>query len=148
MLYRGLGDKYPFYRYYSYLNFLEYYDFLGALETMLTETPEEVTKRFKAVQSFFANNAGAVAGFAGNEKSIELNRALADAFMVKLSHEERQPVAYDLPVASQRRNSASPLQGTFRTISRSSSRLLCEENAFRSSRASSAFSFSRAVFSG
>ena len=102
MLYRGLGDKYPFYRYYSYLNFLEYYDFLGALETMLTETPEEVTKRFKAVQSFFANNAGAVAGFAGNEKSIELNRALADAFMVKLSHEERQPVAYDLPVASQR----------------------------------------------
>ena len=102
MLYRGLGDKYPFYRYYSYLNFLEYYDFLGALETMLTETPEEVTKRFEAVQSFFANNAGAVAGFAGNEKSIELNRALADAFMAKLSHEERQPVAYDLPVASQR----------------------------------------------
>ena len=49
-----------------------------------------------------ASDAVAGAGFGGNEKSIELNRALADAFMVKLSHEERQPVAYDLPVASQR----------------------------------------------
>ena len=102
MLYRGLADRYPFYRYYSYLNFLEYYAFLENLETMLNETPEEVTKHFEAVQSFFANNAGAVAGFAGNEQSIEKNRPLADAFMAKLDHVEREAVAYDLPIPSAR----------------------------------------------
>ena len=102
MLYRGLADRYPFYRYYSYLNFLDYYAFLENLETMLNEAPEEVTKHFEAVQSFFANNAGAVAGFAGNEQSIEKNRPLADAFMAKLDHVEREAVAYDLPIPSAR----------------------------------------------
>ena len=102
MLYRGLADRYPFYRYYSYLNFLDYYAFLENLEAMLNEAPEEVTKHFEAVQSFFANNAGAVAGFAGNEQSIEKNRPLADAFMAKLDHVEREAVAYDLPIPSAR----------------------------------------------
>ena len=102
MLYRGLADRYPFYRYYSYLNFLDYYAFLENLEAMLNEAPEEVIKHFEAVQSFFANNAGAVAGFAGNEQSIEKNRPLADAFMAKLDHVEREAVAYDLPIPSAR----------------------------------------------
>ena len=102
MLYRGMADNSPFFRYYSYMNYLEYYDFLNDLETMLNENPEEVTKRFEALQSFFHNNAGAVAAFAGNEESIELNRPLADAFMAKLDHVEREPVSYDLPVGSQR----------------------------------------------
>ncbi len=102
MLYRGLADKSPFYLYYSYLNFLEYYAFLENLEAMLGEKPQEVTKHFEELQSFFANSAGAVAAFAGNEKSIELNRPLADAFLAKLKHEDREPVAYDLPLPSQR----------------------------------------------
>ena len=102
MMYRGMADKYPFYRYYSYLNFLEYYAFLEKLEAELNEKPEEVTAHFVALQNFFANSAGAVATFAGNEKSIELNRPLADAFMAKLAHEEREAVAYDLPLPGQR----------------------------------------------
>ncbi len=102
MWFRGLADRYPFYRYYSYMNFLEYYAFLENLETMLNEQPEEVTKHFEAVQSFFANSAGAVACFAGNENSIALNRPLADAFLAKLDHVEREAVAYDLPIPSQR----------------------------------------------
>ena len=102
MIYRGMADSSPFYRYYSYINFLEYYAFLENLETMLNENPEEVTKRFEALQSFFHNNAGAVAAFAGNEQSIEANRPQADAFMAKLDHVEREPAAYDLPVGAQR----------------------------------------------
>ena len=102
MLYRGLADQYPFYRYFNYMNFLDYYAFLESLETMLNEQPEEVTKRFEAVQAFFRNNAGAVAAFAGNEQSIALNRPLADAFLAKLEHVEREAAAYDLPVPSQR----------------------------------------------
>lgn len=102
MIYRGMADSSPFYRYYSYINFLEYYAFLNDLETMLNENPEEVTKRFEALQAFFHNNAGAVAAFAGNEQSIEVNRPLADAFMAKLDHVEREPVEYDLPVGAQR----------------------------------------------
>ncbi|MBR3107983.1 MAG: hypothetical protein IKH30_12540 [Clostridia bacterium] len=102
MIYRGMADSSPFYRYYSYMNYLDYYAFLDDLEMMLNENPEEVTKRFEALQSFFHNNAGAVAAFAGNEQSIELNRPLADAFMANLDHVEREPVEYDLPVGAQR----------------------------------------------
>ena len=102
MLYRGLADRYPFYRYYSYMNFLDYYGFLGELEAQLQENPEEVVKRFQAVQAFFANNAGAVAAFAGNEQSIELNRPLADAFLARLDTQPRDPMAYDLPIPAQK----------------------------------------------
>ncbi len=98
MLYRGLADRYPFYSYYSYMNYLDYYAFLENLEALLNENPEEAVRHFQAVQAFFANNAGAVAGFAGNEQSIELNRPLANAFLAKLGHEEREAAAYDLPV--------------------------------------------------
>ena len=97
-----MADNSPFFRYNNYLNYLDYYAFLGELETMLNENPEEVTKRFEAIQSFFHNNAGAVVTFAGNEQSVELNRPLADAFMAKLDHVEREPAEYDLPVGAQR----------------------------------------------
>lgn len=102
MLARGLADRYPYYRYYSYLNFLDYYAFLEDLEDLLQEAPEEVTKHLEAQQSFFANNAGAVAAFAGNKQSIALNRPLADAFMAKLEHVEREAAVYDLPAGAQR----------------------------------------------
>ncbi len=102
MLYRGISDALSFCRYYSYMNFIEYYKFLENLESMLNENPEEVTKHLEAIQAFFNNNAGAIATFAGNEHSIELNRPLADAFMAKLDHVERKSVTYDLPVGAQR----------------------------------------------
>ncbi len=102
MLYRGLSDAIPLYRYCSYLSYIEYYEFLEKLESMLKENPEEVTKHLEAIQAFFNNNAGAIVTFAGNEKSIELNRPLADAFMAKLDHAERESVTYDLPVCAQK----------------------------------------------
>jgi len=100
MMARGFGVDVPRWRYYSYLNYLEYYSFIEQLETMLAENPDEVAKRFESLQAFFANNAGAIATYAGNEESIKANRPLADAFLAKLDHVEREPAAYDLPVAS------------------------------------------------
>lgn len=50
MLYRGMADSSPFFRYANYMNYLDYYAFLENLETMLNENPEEVTKRFEALQ--------------------------------------------------------------------------------------------------
>lgn len=101
MLYRGLGVDVPLWRYYSYLNHLEYYAFLDNLEQQLSENPEEVAAHLAALEQFFANNAGSISAFAGNEESIALNRSLADAFLGKLDHVEREAVEYDLPAASE-----------------------------------------------
>ena len=102
MLYRGLAADDPFSLYYGYLNFVDYYAFLEDLEAQLNEDPESVTARFQAVQKFFANNAGAISAFAGNEESIALNRPLADAFLSALPHEEREAAVYDLPIPAER----------------------------------------------
>ncbi len=102
LLFRGMGDRYPFYRYYTYMNFVEYYEFLLNLRNLIDENPEEVMAHFRAIQAFFRNNAGAVLTFAGNEKSIALNRTLADGFMAKLDHTEREAAVYDLPAPAAR----------------------------------------------
>ena len=102
MVYRGFADDVPFYRYNNYLNYLDYYAFLEELEAQLMEDPQPVVERFQTIQAFFANNVGAISAFAGNEESAAVNRPLADAFLAKLGHEEREPVAYDLPIPSER----------------------------------------------
>ena len=102
MLYRGFAVNQPLYRYYNYINYVDFYAFLEQLETQLTEAPEEVTKRFEAIQHFFANRAGAISAFAGNEESIQVNRPLADAFLADLDSVQREPVSYDLPVPAKR----------------------------------------------
>ena len=101
-LYRAMAIDSPLYRYYNYLNYLDYYSFLENLEVQLTEAPEEVVKRFQLMQAFFANNAGAIAGFAGNEESIQANRPLADAFFAKMDTQPREPMEYDLPIPAAR----------------------------------------------
>ena len=102
MIYRGLAVEHPFFRYICYMNYLDYYAFLEELETLLTEDPQAVTARFESIQAFFNNNAGAISTFAGNEESIAVNRPLADAFLAKLDHQDREPAVYDLPVPSKR----------------------------------------------
>ena len=103
MMYRGLRSQSPFYAYYTYLNFLEYYNFLEQLEAQMAEDPESVATHLKSLQEFFRNSAGSVAAFAGNKKSIAVNRPLADAFLASLDHVEREPVTYDFgtPVKSE-----------------------------------------------
>ena len=102
MVYRGFADDVPYYCYYNYLNYLDYYAFLEELEAQLMEDPQPVVERFRKIQAFFSNNAGAISAFAGNEESAAVNRPLADAFLAKLGHEERETVAYDLPIPSER----------------------------------------------
>ncbi len=94
VLYRALAEKYPFYAYYSYLNFLDYYAFLEQLEAQAAEAPEAVSAKLQEIQAWFRNNAGAVSAYAGNEASIALNRPLADAFLAKMDHTEREAVSY------------------------------------------------------
>ena len=100
MMFRGFGVDEPMWRYYSYLNYLEYYSFLENLENEIAQNPEEVAAHFDALKQFFANNAGAISTFAGNEESIAVNRPLADAFLAKLDHVEREAQEYDLPIPS------------------------------------------------
>ena len=102
MLYRGLADRYPSYRYRDYLNHLEYYRFLEKLEQEIAENPAHVTSRLEEIQRFFANRAGAVASFAGDRKSMETNHALAKSFLSGLGSEPREPAVYDLPIPSGR----------------------------------------------
>ncbi len=95
MLYRGFRNQSPFYAYYSYLNYLEYYTFLENLETRMAEDPASVTAHLQAIQDFFRNNAAAVSSFAGDKEGIALNRSLADAFLGKLDHADREAAAYE-----------------------------------------------------
>ena len=101
-LYRAMAIDSPLYRYYNYLNYLDYYAFLEELEAKLAEAPEEVVQHFQLLQAFFANNAGAIAGFAGNEESIRRNRPLADAFFAQMDSQPREPMEYDLPIPAKR----------------------------------------------
>jgi len=96
-LFRALGRGNMDNRYYDYLNFTAYYTFLEGLEKQMAEAPEAVAERLAGIQRFFHNRSGAVAGFAGNETSIEVNRPLADAFLAELEDEVREIPALVLP---------------------------------------------------
>ncbi|MCR5297556.1 MAG: insulinase family protein [Clostridiales bacterium] len=89
-------------RYYSYLNYLEYYDFLVELEKTMEENPEEVVARLEKTQQFLASRDGAVAGAAGSEESLVLNRPLAEAFFADLDDAAREAAQYDLPVPAKK----------------------------------------------
>ncbi len=96
-LYRGLGVEIPSLRLYSYMNYVEYYQFLEQLEALLQTGSDEPGKKFAAMQEFFKNKAGAVSTFAGNKESINVNRALADAFFADMPSVTRTPAVYDIP---------------------------------------------------
>ena len=101
-LYRALAVDNALYRYYNYYNFIEYYQFLEQVEQLMAEEPEAVLAKLTEIQTFLRNSSGAVAGFAGSEESIAVNRPLADAFLARLDRVERQAVQYELPVPAAR----------------------------------------------
>ncbi|MBQ9325200.1 MAG: insulinase family protein [Clostridia bacterium] len=102
ILYRSLGVFSEMYRYYSYANFVEYYQFLENVEAALESQPEAVTEALQTVQQFFHNRFGAVAAFAGNEKSVLENRLLAEGFLSRLDEEARERAEWNLPIPAQR----------------------------------------------
>lgn len=118
-LFRGLGVGDLSSRYYSYLNFIEYYAFLEETEAKMQENPEEVTAGLQRVQSFLLNRSGAVAGFAGGESSIALNRPLADAFFAALPCEEREKAVLNLPAPAMSEGIIVDSNSAFNTISAS-----------------------------
>ena len=101
-LYRALGVEDPLNRFYSYYNFIEYYQFLEGVEAQLAEDPQAVAEALRAVQAYFTNRTGAVATFAGNTESIELNRPLADAWMNRLESRPLEHAVYDIAPAASR----------------------------------------------
>ena len=101
-LYRALGMGNMDSRYYDYLNYSAYYAFLEGVEQRMAAEPEAVAEKLASLQAFFANRAGAIAGFAGSGQSIAVNRPLADAFLAELGYEEREIPALNLPAPAAR----------------------------------------------
>ena len=114
-LYRGLGRGIMADRCLDYLNFTAYYDFLTGIE----EKPEEAAEGLKRVQERILNRRGAVAGFAGNEKSIELNAKLADAFMADLPAEEYAKAELTLQAAPRSEGLIADTNSGFNTLTAS-----------------------------
>ncbi len=102
LLYRALAIKNQLYRYYNYANFLDYYAFLEQVEAAMVSDPEAVIAALQGIQETLRNSYGAMEAYAGTEKGLEQNTALADAFMAKLNNVPFEPAAYDLPVPAAR----------------------------------------------
>ena len=98
MLYRGLADRYPYYRAVDYVNFLPYYSFLAELEKKAAEDPGAVAEKLREIQAFFMNRAGAIAACVGSRETLEANRTHAEAFLMKLDSREAKSAEWNLPV--------------------------------------------------
>ena len=57
-----------------------------------------MTAKLKSIQDALNNRTNAVVIFAGNERSIDLNRSQADKFLASLNARDIEHVKYDLPV--------------------------------------------------
>lgn len=97
---RALGISDELYRYSSYSGDLDYCAFLTEIEQLLQTDPDTAVAKLEGIRQTFNNRQNAITLFAGNEKSIELNRTLADAFLQSLDQRPIEPAEYDLPVAA------------------------------------------------
>lgn len=95
---RSLAIKDEELRYETYLGDLDYYAFLEEVEAKLESAPAETLANLVRVRDELNNSTNAVAVFAGNEESIQLNAPLADKFLASLDKKEITPVIYNLPV--------------------------------------------------
>ncbi len=95
MLYRAMSAVDATTAYFNYATYLDYYDFLCAAEEALAADPESVLAQLKAVQEYFFNRTGAIAGFVGNEESAQVNRAAATDFLMKLDEKPIEKAEYD-----------------------------------------------------
>ena len=86
------------YRYASYLNGLDYYAFLGEAEKLLEHSPDLAAERLEEARRIMMSKQGLILSFAGNGRSIERNRPLAETFAARLAEEKNPRMAYDLPV--------------------------------------------------
>ena len=91
----ALDDKYE--NAHNYLYYLDFYDFLVQVEKQLADDPQPVIEKLTELQTCMANRNGAVAGFAGNEKSIALNRKASEALFGRMKDEEREHLNYHFP---------------------------------------------------
>ena len=86
----------------NYLNYLGAYDFLAQVEKQLAEDPQPVIEKLTELQMSLANRRRVTAGFAGNEKSISLNRKASEALFSRLADEELENSYYQFPIPASR----------------------------------------------
>ncbi len=97
-IYRGFARNSEMYRYYNYIHFLDYYAFLGDVETMLQEDPDQVIAMLESIKTQLHNSCGAFTITIGNEESNALRTAYSSDFLDRLDKEEKEAAVYDLPV--------------------------------------------------
>ena len=91
----ALDDQYE--TAHNYLYYFDFYDFLVQAEKQLAEDPQPVIEKLTELLACVANRNGAVAGFAGNEKSISLNRKASEALFSRMKDGEREDAAVVFP---------------------------------------------------
>ncbi|MCR4622721.1 MAG: insulinase family protein [Clostridiales bacterium] len=110
MLYRAEGAFDATTSFFSYVTYIDYYEFLEKTEQLLESDPEKVIGELKAIQQYFNNRYGAIAGFTGSQASAEVNRAAAKAFLMKLDEREITPETY--AIDNKKTNEALIIDGT------------------------------------
>ena len=99
---RALGMNLPHMRLTAAYDYLDYYSFLQDVAKRCETDPASVTANLERMAVLVNNRSNAILGFAGNAKSIALNRELSDAFLQKLDSREVTPTIYDLPAPAPR----------------------------------------------
>ncbi len=91
LFYRGYGNVSKSSACFGYISFLDYYQFLCETEKRMETDPELVLDELRRVQRALNTSANAISAFAGSEESAQKHRAVADAFLKRLT---KTPVAH------------------------------------------------------
>ena len=97
-VFRGFARNSGMYRYINYLHYLDYYEFLGNVETMLQENPDQVAAMLESIKTQLHNSCKAFTITIGNEESNALRTASSSDFLERLDKEEKEAAVYDLPI--------------------------------------------------
>ena len=99
---RAMGMNLPDVRFSAYYDYLDYYQFLQDVAGLCETDSATVTSKLNAMRDLADNASNAIVGYAGNQKSIAMNRELSDAFLRKLGRREVVPAVYELPAPAAR----------------------------------------------
>lgn len=102
LLVRSLARDSEKFAYQAYVGGLDYYAFLDQAEQLMLNDPAAAMAKLQGIQAYFNNRTNAVMLFAGNRRSIVLNRTLSDRFLSTLDAKEIAPAQYDFPVPARR----------------------------------------------
>lgn len=95
MLYRMFSRGQESYAFYDYMKQLPYYAFLCEVEEAMTVAPEGVQASLESMRDTLRTlGASAVYGYVGTEEGRAANQAAVDAFLSRMTAEEKQRQVY------------------------------------------------------